>query len=101
MLLPFVGNATRKMEPVLRQLILLLRNYHDGWSPENVPAVGDVWQCLQSELALEKFFWGRIQGNKMHMYSLKQLSLLSVNLGPGINVPSLCLTDDLGFLLWF
>lgn len=49
-----------------------------------------VWECFQTELALEKFLWGRPLCHKSNIYS--------VNLGPGLQWPSRSRTDAMGFL---
>ncbi|KAL4239182.1 hypothetical protein ACF0H5_000001 [Mactra antiquata] len=49
-----------------------------------------TWEVYQIELALEKLLWGRPLCSLSNQYSK--------NLGPGIQYPTRCLTDQRGFL---
>lgn len=48
------------------------------------------WQAFQLEMALHKMFWGHQQSGLVNQHS--------INMGPGIDIPSRCRTDQLGFL---
>ena len=60
--------------------------------------LGHVWDAVQCEVALEKFFWGKVQRFGLKRSAQVLIRQLAVNLGPGHNVPGRCDTDQSGFL---
>lgn len=102
MLIPFSSNITSPMVPVIGSLIDTLgelqRKGKDILRWGTSPDVKDVWLALQCEIALEKFFWGRVHPWGMEHQTFLQLRQFAAILGPGHNAPSTSLTDQLGFL---
>lgn len=105
MLVPFASNVAALMSPVLGSVIDKLQSFLNDHTKaidnhcDAVVRVQDIWESLQFELSLEKFFWGRIQSFGLTNFTCyRSLKLYSVNLGPGHNAPSRCATDELGFL---
>jgi len=99
MLVPFRGNVTEKMVSCIKSLISVVDRMRTSWTVGKVSPPDDVWRCLQAELALEKFFWGRIDWGRLDNRGYTHLKKQSVMLGPGHEDPEdTCLTDSLGFL---
>lgn len=98
LLIPFKGNVTEMMIPILMPAVNLLNQKLSKWKAQQMPKPSDVWDILRLELALEKFTWGRIHWNQMNRAGFYELRRTSVQLGPGHNAPSDCQTDQLGFL---
>lgn len=87
------------MVPCIAHLIDVLEDRRTHWVVGEVAPPAAVWTSLQAELALEKFFWGRLDWQGMNWRDYALLKRQSVLLGPGQEVhQDVCRTDRLGFL---
>ena len=103
MLVPFATSVTKLMIPVLGHIIdqlsglLRLGCEMVAGKPSDLTD-GHIWDALQCELALEKFFWGKIQRFGFTSAAYLLAKQLAVNLGPGHNILGRSATDESGFL---
>lgn len=91
MLVPFFDSDGNVLER-LRKLIKYLGESLNKLKAEQ-NCTGEFrssWQAFQLEMALYKMFWGHQQSGLVNQHS--------INMGPGIDIPSRCRTDQLGFL---
>ncbi len=99
MLIPFRTSVTGIVAEVCGRFVVMLE---EKLQLGGQLAIGtkeqDIWEALQCEVSLEKVFWGDLRSTGMSRHAYGQLKPVSVNLGPGHNVPSMCKTDELGFL---